>query len=587
MASSLPRRHVDAALLAAEQGALRRVATLVARGVSAQELFAAVAEELALLLDASITKILRYESDGTATVVGGWSLPNLDIPIGTRLTLEGRGVAVTVKETGRPARTDRFAGPPGSLPGCFERLGARTGVGSPIVVDGVLWGVAVAAFTRAEPLAADSEARISGFTELVATAIANAHAQTELRRVGDDQAALRRVATLVASGASPEQVFSAVAEEVGNVITEADVTLVGRYDSAAIEFVAGWTSVGETSFVGRRVSLGGHNVATLVFERNAPARVDRLVDDATTATALAVEWARSAAGAPIVVQGRLWGVMTVGSMQEQGLPAGIEDRLAEFVELVATAIASAEARTELRALVDEQGTLRHVATLVARGEAPEAVFAAVAEAVGRLLPVDLTLIGRYDGQSSVTGVGGWSRTGDPVPIGTRAAVGGRNVTSLVLETARPARVDSYERASGAAADDARARGIRSSVGAPVSVHGRLWGVVIASSTHDESLPEKTEGRLANFAELVATAIANTQTREELRRVAEEQTALRRVATLVAQGDPPDTVFAAGAAAVGRLLPIDYALVARFGPGATRHDPGWLGADWGADARHDV
>src|SRR5919109_4285429 len=108
MASSLPRRHVDAALLAAEQGALRRVATLVARGVSAPEVFAAVAEELAQLLDASITKILRYESDGTATVVGGWSLPNLDIPIGTHLTLEGTGVAVKVMETGRSSRAERF-----------------------------------------------------------------------------------------------------------------------------------------------------------------------------------------------------------------------------------------------------------------------------------------------------------------------------------------------------------------------------------------------------------------------------------------------------------------------------------------------
>src|ERR671924_1400904 len=114
MADLLPRRGVDAATLAAEQGALRRVATLVARGVAPQEVFAAVAEELALLLDASITKILRYESDGTATVVGGWSLPNLEIPIGTRLTLEGTGVAVSVKETGRPSRTEQFSGPPGS-----------------------------------------------------------------------------------------------------------------------------------------------------------------------------------------------------------------------------------------------------------------------------------------------------------------------------------------------------------------------------------------------------------------------------------------------------------------------------------------
>jgi signal transduction histidine kinase len=169
------------AKLAEEQAALRRVATLVAQGAPPPEVFTAVADELAQQLGADMTTVLRFEPDNTATIVGGWSVPGMHIPIGTRLTLEGEGAGVQVKETGRPARTERFEGPPGSLPDGFRRAGARGGVGSPIVVEGVLWGVAIAAFTHDHPLAADSEARISNFTALAATAISNAQAQAELR----------------------------------------------------------------------------------------------------------------------------------------------------------------------------------------------------------------------------------------------------------------------------------------------------------------------------------------------------------------------------------------------------------------------
>ena len=214
-------------------------------------------------------------------------------------------------------------------------------------------------------------------------------AREELEELAGEQAALRRVATLVARGASPSAVFGAVAEEVGHIVPAADVALVGRYDSeGALEFVGGWSADGDPSFVGTRVPLGGTNVSTTVFERNEPARVDYSPGDATPATALAREWARSSAGAPINVEGRLWGVMIVGSLQPDGLPPGIEHELAGFTELVATAIANSQAREELNALAEWQAALRRVATQVARGEPPEAVFAAIAKELGRLFHVD-------------------------------------------------------------------------------------------------------------------------------------------------------------------------------------------------------
>jgi GAF domain len=213
-------------LLAREQSALGRVATLVAKAASPDEIFSAVAEEVAQLSGADLTRVLRYEPDGTATVVGGRGETETHLALGKRLALEGEGVAVAVLRTGRPARTIRFAGPLGSVPHAIQRAGGKAGSGSPIVVAGRLWGVMIA-LTRDEPLPADTDARLARFTELVATAIANAQARMELRGFADEQAALRRVATLVARAAPPEEVFAAVAAEVGRLL-EVDVALLSR-----------------------------------------------------------------------------------------------------------------------------------------------------------------------------------------------------------------------------------------------------------------------------------------------------------------------------------------------------------------------
>ncbi|MGA9694316.1 MAG: GAF domain-containing sensor histidine kinase, partial [Pseudonocardiaceae bacterium] len=118
----------------------------------------------------------------------------------------------------------------------------------------------------------------------------------------------------------------------------------------AVEVVGGWSRAGDQLLVGRRGRLGGRNVSTLVFECNQPARVDHFADDASALTAAVGELGmRSAVGAPISVEGRLWGVMIVASTHEDALPAGTEHRLADFTELVATTIANAEAHAQLTA----------------------------------------------------------------------------------------------------------------------------------------------------------------------------------------------------------------------------------------------
>ena len=151
-----------------------------------------------------------------------------------------------------------------------------------------------------------------------------------------------------------------------------------------------------------------------------------------------------------------------------------------------------------RVLAEEQAALRRVATLVARGVPPEEVFAAVTEEVGQLLSADYAAMGRYEPDGAVTVVAGRGRTGRPVPVGGRWSLGGNNIATLVFETGRPARIDNYADASGPLGVAARELGLGSSVGTPIIVEGRLWGVMIASSTPEQPLPADTEARLGLF-----------------------------------------------------------------------------------------
>jgi PAS domain S-box-containing protein len=160
--------------LASEHAALRRVATLVAKGVSGAEVFSAVAEELGQLLDAQTTAIGRLEPDGTMSVVASSGTASDEIPVGTRLKLESNTVISRVVRTGRSARDDDT---PAS--GVVGRLGIRCTAAVPIMVEGSLWGSIVAG-TEREQFPADAEQRMEEFTELAGTAIANAESRSEL-----------------------------------------------------------------------------------------------------------------------------------------------------------------------------------------------------------------------------------------------------------------------------------------------------------------------------------------------------------------------------------------------------------------------
>ena len=175
--------------------------------------------------------------------------------------------------------------------------------------------------------------------------------RAELRAIAGEQAALRRVAALVAGGAAPGAVFAAVAQEAGHVLPEADLTMVCRYDAGrAVEVAGGWSRTGSSMLAGRRLELGGQDVSTLVFQTGRPARGGDLADGSDAVTVAARQTGmRSAAGAPVSAGGRLWGVVIAASARQDALPVGTEHRLAAFTELAAAAIVGAQAQAELTA----------------------------------------------------------------------------------------------------------------------------------------------------------------------------------------------------------------------------------------------
>jgi len=167
-------------------------------------------------------------------------------------------------------------------------------------------------------------------------------------------------------------------------------------------------------------------------------------------------------------------------------------------------------------LAEEQAALRRVATLVAREASPPEVFSAVTEELGRILGADIAALVRLEPGNKAIVVATWSDgEGDLVPIGTVISLEDESVATMVLRTGRPARADSPEHASGRIGALVRQLGVTSTVGTPIVVEGRLWGGMSVSSRQPEPLPMDTESRIADFAELVATAIANAEARTAL------------------------------------------------------------------------
>ena len=400
--------------------------------------------------------------------------------------------------------------------------------------------------------------------------LAEPHAKhrVEPGRLAEEQAALRRVATLVAGGAPSSEVFEAVAKEVAQVLHLRNAS-VCRYDDdgTVMKVLAVVGSRPDTFHPGSRWPLDGPSMAREILRTGRPQRVEDYADFPGTLAAEAREGGfNRVAGAPIIVDGRVWGVIATSS-PDAPLPDDLEERLAEFTELVATAIANSQAHEELTRLADEQAALRRVATLVAAGAPPAEVFEAVSAEVAALIGADGSALTRFEDDGSVMALSGWTTEGGYNYVGKRYPLDG-TVSGLIFDSGRPGRVENYAEAPGEAPEAAREMGWQSSVGAPITVDGRLWGVLAVISKSERPLPSDTEQRLAAFTELVATAIANSQAHEQLAQLADEQAALRRVATLVAEGATPHRVFDGVRHEVARMFNAPLSVLLRYDANGT-------------------
>jgi GAF domain-containing protein len=171
--------------LVAEQAAVRRVGTLVVRGAEPSKVVAAVAEEMRRCVDAFTAGVWRFETTGEITLVGAAAHPAALVkwPVGTRTPIEGDTLATVVQQSGLPARIDSYENIPGAVAERVRAVGVRSAVGAPIFVDGSVRGLAAVGSAEPGPMPADTEARISRFAEVIATALVTGFREEQKRQL--------------------------------------------------------------------------------------------------------------------------------------------------------------------------------------------------------------------------------------------------------------------------------------------------------------------------------------------------------------------------------------------------------------------
>jgi predicted ATPase/signal transduction histidine kinase len=319
-------------------------------------LHARVVKVLSAMTGATGVRLLLWDADGDS-----WLLPAQDADGGTdpiggagREGMVPLSVLRYAQRTREPlvvadaARDDRFARDP-----YFAGADCCSLLAVPILSQGILRAVLLLENRLLGGAFADRRLEaVNLIAGQLAVSLDNAQLYAEVRQIAGEQAALRRVATLVGRAAPPEAVFAAVVGEAGRLLG-VDAAVLTRYDPQdKITVVGAWTSTGAAppTPVGGQLPLGGDNVTTQVFRTGQAAWTDYAVASGVLGNVATRDWGwRSSVGVPIRAEGRLWGVMVVAMTSEELLPADAEARLAGFTELAATAIANAEARAEVSA----------------------------------------------------------------------------------------------------------------------------------------------------------------------------------------------------------------------------------------------
>jgi signal transduction histidine kinase len=342
----------------------------------------------------------------------------------------------------------------------------------------------------------------------------------------EQSAALVRVARLIARRAPFDVVFDTVVSEAAQLL-DASVALLREDPDGWVTVVA---SRGDSAYsAGSRWRSDDNG----------------LVEGATVSL--------------ILVDGTRWGFVRVQS--QEPLHADAAAWLEDLAELVSLAVADASSRSALHRLAGEQAALRHVATLVAEGSSLSDLFAAVARAVAQSVEADAISVERIDEDRSTTVIA--SLDAPRFPIGSRWSLDEPGLHAQVITSGRPVRVDDVATLGGKTGAALADSAIRSVVAAPIVVSGALWGLIWVGCRRSEPLDAATENRLRAIAEFAAVAVANADSRHRLRRLADSEASLRRVATLAAEGATPAEVLSAVAEEAARILDGSGVAIVRF------------------------
>jgi signal transduction histidine kinase len=333
----------------------------------------------------------------------------------------------------------------------------------------------------------------------------------ELRRLVEEQTALRRFATLVAEGASEVDLIAAITSEVARLF-EGHTANTMRWEGDTIRVIGDWVEQEvRPGYTGRVFTFGGDTITARIVSSGSPARIDS-VEDLNTDFARE-RWAElgihASIGAPIIVDGKVWGVITTSRRTpDDPFPLGAEHRLGDFAALVAQAISNSEARRQVASLLEEQAALRRVATLVAAGRPQPEVLESVTREAGLLYNASAVNLVKWEGvHDEVVVVAAWSDGTEPsVGPGALYHPAPGSASLRVLETGLPCRTE----------ETSPELGDRFVIAAPVIVNARLLGALTAHRPGEDPFPAGAEIRLRNFSDLAAQSIANEQAHEEMR-----------------------------------------------------------------------
>jgi signal transduction histidine kinase len=557
--AEVPSR-AEAARIAHRQAALGRVATQVAGGGSEQDLVTVINQVIAEFAGVDVSLLMRFETDDTAIVLAMSDGVDDLAAIGQRLqvpddirAVRDSGLALRFGVNGWPL------GGPLDRPARGKEL--RWFVGVPITLHGRVWGVSLLGSTQNEPFADDIEEGIVAFTQLASTALANAQANDELRERAREQAELLETAEIAAGGAEPPEVFAAIVRSASALLDGLPTMLQRFVDHESADLLAVYGIEVNVPRAGKRVTVGPDGVTAEVQRTGQPARIDDYRKPPGNPLAAQVG-IRASVGVPVQVGGQSWGVLLASSSQT-ALPPAAERRLSLIADTGAAAIAGAAARGELLALAQEQAALRRVAELVARGVSQGAIFDALTAEAAGLIDEPTTLV-RLDEPQNYTVL---ATCGGLTPVGARVNTEAGSLVAEILRTRQSARIDGSERTGRIDGNSRDHDGGFSEVGVPIIVGARLWGMLSATSS-DHRLAGTIEHRLRQFVGIMAVAVVNGEARGQLQDLADEQTALRRVAELVARGATLDEVFTAAATEASTLLGKFAAALMRYDEGDT-------------------